>query len=78
MTVTIIAEIKLTLVKLKVCTNVAVLFLFSDNRLKVKQYKITSGIKMTNTLKFKQDNFFTKYYYIMVVYSLKIPYVWYI
>jgi len=45
--------------KLKVCTHIAVLFLFCDDRLKVKRCHITSKTKMTNVLKFKQDFLFT-------------------
>jgi len=65
MTVTVIGVFKLTLSDSKICTK-WLLFLFSDDRLKVKQCQITSKTKMMNILKFKQNT--TAYWF---VYSLK-------
>ena len=40
MRITVIIDVfKLTFAKLKMCKNVTVLFLFSDDRLKVKHYQ---------------------------------------
>ena len=75
-TVIDIAIIKLTFVNLNVCTYVAVLFLFSDNRLKVKRCQITSKTKMTNILKFKLNNLLTKYYCILVSILIKNTLYW--
>jgi len=62
MTVTIIAVFKLTHAKSNISTNITVLLLFGDERLKVKQCQITSNTKMINMLKFTQNYLFTKYY----------------
>ena len=69
MTVIATAVFKLTFARSKMCTkftNITVLFLFCDDRLKVKQCQITFKTKITNILKFKQDYLFTKYYIILI------------